>query len=65
MESELKKKRLNVKKLLSKKLHIGTRIARGVDWKWRDQDGTPPVGGTVIGELKNGQSLNAHTLIAS
>lgn len=50
---------------MSKKLHIGTRIARGVDWKWREQDGTPPVGGTVIGELKNGQSLHTHTLIAS
>lgn len=37
-----------------KKLHIGTRIIRGVDWKWRDQDGIPPVPGTVIGELRNG-----------
>ena len=40
-----------------KKLHIGARVIRGVDWKWRDQDGSPPVPGTVIGELRNGRCL--------
>lgn len=38
-----------------KKLHIGARVVRGVDWKWRDQDGNPPVPGTVIGEIRNGK----------
>lgn len=28
---------------------------RGMDWKWRDQDGTPPGEGTVNGELHNGK----------
>ena len=48
-------KRHQVKFMVMKKLHIGTRVVRGVDWKWRDQDGHPPVPGTVIGELRNGE----------
>lgn len=48
-------KRHQVKSMVMKKLHIGTRVVRGVDWKWRDQDGHPPVPGTVIGELRNGE----------
>lgn len=43
-----------------KKLHIGARVVRGVDWKWRDQDGIPPVPGTVIGELRNGKCHNNY-----
>lgn len=50
----LKIRRRYVKTFIMKRLHIGTRVVRGVDWKWRDQDGNPPVTGTVIGELKNG-----------
>lgn len=37
-----------------KNLHLGARIVRGVDWKWRDQDGSPTGVGTVTGELRNG-----------
>ncbi|MEE6507642.1 hypothetical protein FKM82_027611 [Ascaphus truei] len=32
-------------------MKIGTRVMRGVDWKWGDQDGPPPGLGRVIGEL--------------
>lgn len=32
-------------------MKIGTRVVRGVDWKWGDQDGPPPGEGRVIGEL--------------
>ena len=32
----------------------GARVVRGMDWKWRDQDGSPPAEGTVSGELHNG-----------
>ena len=31
------------------------RVIRGMDWKWRDQDGNPPGEGTVSGELHNGE----------
>ena len=31
-------------------MKIGTRVVRGVDWKWGEQDGPPPGEGTVIGQ---------------
>lgn len=36
---------------LAAMMKIGTRVIRGVDWKWGDQDGPPPGEGRVIGEL--------------
>lgn len=38
-----------------KQLATGTRVMRGIDWKWRDQDGNPPSAGTVTGDLHNGK----------
>ncbi|KFM56574.1 E3 ubiquitin-protein ligase HERC2, partial [Stegodyphus mimosarum] len=32
-------------------MKIGTRVVKGVDWKWGHQDGPPPGEGTVIGAL--------------
>ncbi|XP_074029211.1 E3 ubiquitin-protein ligase HERC2 [Leptinotarsa decemlineata] len=32
-------------------MKLGTRVIRGADWKWGDQDGNPPGEGRVIGEL--------------
>ena len=37
-----------------KKLAVGVRVVRGMDWKWRDQDGTPSGAGSITGELRNG-----------
>ncbi|XP_068720941.1 E3 ubiquitin-protein ligase HERC2-like [Montipora capricornis] len=36
---------------MAKRMKIGTRVVRGPDWKWGDQDGPPPSEGRVIGEL--------------
>ncbi|XP_031697839.1 putative HERC2-like protein 3 [Anarrhichthys ocellatus] len=36
---------------LASMMKIGTRVMRGVDWKWGDQDGPAPGLGRVIGEL--------------
>lgn len=36
---------------LATMMKIGTRVVRGVDWKWGDQDGPSPSEGRVIGEL--------------
>uniref|UniRef100_A0A673CR73 HECT-type E3 ubiquitin transferase n=1 Tax=Sphaeramia orbicularis TaxID=375764 RepID=A0A673CR73_9TELE len=36
---------------LAAMMKIGTRVMRGVDWKWGDQDGPAPGLGRVIGEL--------------
>ena len=33
------------------KLHIGSRVVRGADWKWGEQDGCPPGEGTVVSDL--------------
>lgn len=32
-------------------LILGTRVTRGADWKWGDQNGPPNGVGRVIGEL--------------
>ena len=37
-----------------KKMVVGARVVRGVDWKWGDQDGSPQGEGTITGELHNG-----------
>ena len=53
----VKKQRKHVKVNIMKKLTMGARVIRGVDWKWREQDGSPPGIGTVTGELRNGKCV--------
>ena len=36
---------------LARMMRVGTRVVRGIDWKWGDQDGPSPSEGRVIGEL--------------
>ncbi len=36
---------------LARMMRVGTRVVRGIDWKWGDQDGPNPSEGRVIGEL--------------
>ena len=36
---------------LARMMRVGTRVVRGLDWKWADQDGPSPSEGRVIGEL--------------
>lgn len=54
VEAAVKKQRKFIRQHVMKELAIGARVVRGVDWKWRDQDGNPPSYGTVTGELRNG-----------
>jgi E3 ubiquitin-protein ligase HECTD1 len=37
-----------------RQMAAGARVVRGIDWKWRDQDGPQPSEGTVCGEVHNG-----------
>lgn len=37
-----------------RQIGAGARVVRGLDWKWRDQDGPPPAEGTVCGDVYNG-----------
>lgn len=53
-EANLRKQRRLMRSQVVKQLVVGTRVVRGIDWKWRDQDGTPTGEGTVTGELHNG-----------
>lgn len=62
IEAMVKKQRKHVKMNVMKKLTIGARVVRGVDWKWREQDGNPPGIGTVTGELRNGRKHAPLTL---
>ena len=43
-----------------KQMVPGARVVRGMDWKWRDQDGNPPGEGTVTGELHNGEAAAVY-----
>ena len=54
VEAAVKKQRKFIRQHVMKELAIGARVVRGIDWKWRDQDGNPPGYGTVTGELRNG-----------
>ena len=56
-EAGLRRQRLYIRRHVLKQMSPGARVVRGMDWKWRDQDGTPPGEGTVSGELHNGEPL--------
>lgn len=53
-EANLRRQRRLLRTQVLKHLLVGARVVRGLDWKWRDQDGNPPGEGTVTGELHNG-----------
>lgn len=53
-DAHLKKQRKLLKAQMLKHVTVGARVVRGMDWKWRDQDGNPPGEGTVTGELHSG-----------
>ncbi|XP_052267734.1 E3 ubiquitin-protein ligase HECTD1-like isoform X2 [Dreissena polymorpha] len=53
-EAMLRRQRRHIRNHVVKQMSPGARVVRGMDWKWRDQDGTPAGEGTVSGELHNG-----------
>ncbi|XP_058018180.1 E3 ubiquitin-protein ligase HECTD1 isoform X8 [Ahaetulla prasina] len=53
-EANLRRQRRLVRSQVLKYMVPGARVIRGIDWKWRDQDGSPQGEGTVTGELHNG-----------
>ncbi|XP_073067509.1 E3 ubiquitin-protein ligase HECTD1 isoform X9 [Manis javanica] len=56
-EANLRRQRRLVRSQVLKYMVPGARVIRGLDWKWRDQDGTPQGEGTVTGELHNASPL--------
>ena len=55
MENALRKQRRLLKHQVKSQFTVGAHVVRGIDWKWRDQDGNPPSVGTITGELHNGK----------
>lgn len=56
-EANLRRQRRLVRSQVLKYMVPGARVIRGIDWKWRDQDGSSQGEGTVTGELHNGEQL--------
>ena len=54
-EASVRRQRRFIRTQVLKQMMPGARVVRGIDWKWRDQDGNPPGEGTVTGELHNGK----------
>lgn len=54
-EANLRRQRRLFRSQVMKYIVPGARVVRGIDWKWRDQDGNPPGEGTVTGEAHNGK----------
>lgn len=57
-EANLRRQRRLVRSQVLKYMVPGARVIRGIDWKWRDQDGCPQGEGTVTGELHNGEQMD-------
>ncbi|KAK0175018.1 hypothetical protein PV327_008803 [Microctonus hyperodae] len=53
-EAGVRKQRRLIRSQVLKHLVAGARVARGIDWKWKDQDGVPPGEGSITGEFHNG-----------
>ncbi len=48
-EANLRRQRRLMRTHILKHMVIGARVVRGLDWKWRDQDGNPSgEGGRMI-----------------
>ncbi|CAL7934253.1 unnamed protein product [Xylocopa violacea] len=54
-EAGVRKQRRLIKSHMLRHFVAGARVVRGLDWKWRDQDGTPPgpTGGQHIASNSN------------
>lgn len=60
-EANLRRQRRLFRSQVMKYIVPGARVVRGIDWKWRDQDGNPAGEGTVTGEAHNGKTSPERT----
>jgi hypothetical protein len=60
-ELSLRRQRKQIRSEVIKQMVPGTRVIRGIDWKWRDQDGAPNGLGTITGHLNNGMLVNCQS----
>ncbi|KAK3734839.1 hypothetical protein QZH41_011760, partial [Actinostola sp. cb2023] len=54
MEAAPRRQRRLVRSQMLRNLRVGSKVVRGRDWKWKDQDGSIPSEGMVTAELQNG-----------
>ncbi|XP_028824808.1 E3 ubiquitin-protein ligase HECTD1 isoform X4 [Denticeps clupeoides] len=62
-EANLRRQRRLFRSQVIKYIVPGARVVRGIDWKWRDQDGNPAGEGTVTGEAHNGTPPSWSSLV--
>uniref|UniRef100_A0A8C1EAI7 E3 ubiquitin-protein ligase n=1 Tax=Cyprinus carpio carpio TaxID=630221 RepID=A0A8C1EAI7_CYPCA len=62
-EANLRRQRRLFRSQVMKYIVPGARVVRGIDWKWRDQDGSPAGEGTVTGEAHNGTPQSWSSLV--
>ncbi|KAM9569747.1 E3 ubiquitin-protein ligase HECTD1-like isoform 7-T7 [Salvelinus alpinus] len=62
-EANLRRQRRLFRSQVMKYIVPGARVVRGIDWKWRDQDGNPAGEGTVTGEAHNGTAQSWSSLV--
>ncbi|XP_072283710.1 E3 ubiquitin-protein ligase HECTD1 isoform X3 [Pyxicephalus adspersus] len=62
-EANLRRQRRLVRSQVLKYMVPGARVIRGIDWKWRDQDGSAQGEGTVTGELHNGAPMSSSASV--
>ncbi|XP_041122675.1 E3 ubiquitin-protein ligase HECTD1-like isoform X8 [Polyodon spathula] len=62
-EANLRRQRRLFRSQVMKYIVPGARVVRGIDWKWRDQDGNPLGEGTVTGEAHNGTAQTWNSLV--
>ncbi|XP_058843639.1 E3 ubiquitin-protein ligase HECTD1 isoform X8 [Acipenser ruthenus] len=62
-EANLRRQRRLFRSQVMKYIVPGARVVRGIDWKWRDQDGNPLGEGTVTGEAHNGTAQTWSSLV--
>lgn len=60
-EANLRRQRRLFRSQVMKYIVPGARVVRGIDWKWRDQDGNPAGEGTVTGEAHNGPASSSSS----
>jgi E3 ubiquitin-protein ligase HECTD1 len=62
-EANLRRQRRLMRTHILKHMVIGARVIRGIDWKWRDQDGSPPGEGKIDSFLVLAAKSNDNSLL--
>lgn len=59
MDASPRRQRRLVRSQMLRNLRVGSKVVRGRDWKWKDQDGPASAEGLVTGEIQNARIFRA------